>query len=146
MADRATLEDVLTAARAGAQAGRKFGAWSWATALDKRIDLAVRLVQESPDLESALQALYDFVGVGLDPAESVSAALGVVAAVQGDPMKAIFAGVNIGGDTDTIAAIAGGICGALHGIEALDAAMVRQVEQVNGLDLRAVAQGLVRGK
>ncbi len=61
-------------------------------------------------------------------------------------MQAIFAGVNIGGDTDTIAAIAGGICGALHGIEALDASLVRQVEQVNGLDLRTIAQSLLRGK
>ncbi|HEX7588847.1 MAG TPA: ADP-ribosylglycohydrolase family protein, partial [Anaerolineae bacterium] len=83
MKDQASVEDVLTAARDAAQAGRRWGGWSWATPLDKRIELAVRLVTDAPNLESALQSLYDFVGVGMDPAESVAAAFGVVAAVEG---------------------------------------------------------------
>ena len=120
MTHAATIDRIIQAAQEGAERGRAFGAWSWATPLEKRIELAVRLVNQSPNLDSALQSLYDFVGVGLDPAESVASAIGVVIAVRGDPMQAILAGVNIGGDTDTIAAIAGGICGALRGIEAFD--------------------------
>ena len=144
MKEGATVQDVLTAAQDAAEAGRRWGTWSWATPLDKRIDLAVRLVTHAPNLDSAMQSLYDFVGVGMDPAESVAAAFGIVAAVEGDPMEAILAGVNIGGDTDTIASIAGGICGALHGIEAIDASLLGEVERVNGLDLRAVARSLLR--
>lgn len=143
MASDATIERVIAAAQEGARRGREFGEWSWATPLEKRIELAVRLVNQATDLNSALQSLYDFVGVGLDPAESVASAMGVVVATRGDPMAAIFAGVNIGGDTDTIAAIAGGICGALRGIEAIDSTMVKQVEQVNGLDLSAVARDIL---
>jgi ADP-ribosylglycohydrolase len=59
-------------------------------------------------------------------------------------MTAIFAGVNIGGDTDTIAGIAGGICGALRGVESLNEKLVREVERVNGLNFASVAEKLVK--
>lgn len=144
MTDNASIENVIAAAKQGGQRGRTFGAWSWATPLEKRIELAVRLVNESKNLDEALQSLYDYVGVGLDPSESVATAMGIVVAVQGDPMQAILAGVNIGGDTDTIAAIAGSICGALRGIDAIDAEMLKQVEQVNGIDLSQVAHDILR--
>lgn len=140
----ATIETIIAAAQDGARRGRKFGAWSWATPLDKRIELAVRLARDAKNLDDALQALYDYVGVGLDPAESVASAIGIVVAARGEPMRAIFAGVNIGGDTDTIAAIAGGICGALRGIEALDARLVSEVERVNGLNFTDIAGSLAR--
>ena len=144
MTNNATIDDVIATAKQGAIRGRAFGAWSWATPLEKRIELAVRLVNESKNLDGALQSLYDYVGVGLDPSESVATAMGIVVAVKGDPMQAILAGVNIGGDTDTIAAIAGGICGALRGIDAIDAAMLMQVEHVNGLDLSQVAPDILK--
>jgi ADP-ribosylglycohydrolase len=140
----ATVDQVIAAAQQGARRGRELGEWSWATPLDKRIELAVRLVREASSRSEALDALYDYVGVGMDPAESVATAMGLVVAAEGDPMTAIFAGVNIGGDTDTLAAIAGGICGALRGIEALDQALVQQVEQVNHMNLTSLARELVR--
>ncbi len=144
MSPDASLEQIVQTAQEGARRGREFGEWSWATPLDQRIELAVRLAREAKSLEDALQSLYDFVGVGLDPAESVASAIGIVVAAQGDPRRAIFAGANIGGDTDTIAAMAGGICGAWRGISSFDAAMVREVERVNGLDLAALARELVK--
>lgn len=143
MTPAATLQAIVQAAQEGARRGREFGEWSWATPLEKRIELAVRLVGDAKALEDALQSLYDYVGVGLDPAESVASALGIVIAANGDPMRATLAGANIGGDTDTIAALAGGICGAWRGIALLDATMVRQVECVNKLDLENLARALV---
>lgn len=125
---------MIAAAQHGAIHGREHGAWSWCTPLEKRIELAVKLANESSNIEDALQKIYDYVGTGLDPAESVAAALGVVAA-RGDATTAINAGVNIGGDTDTVASIAGAICGALHGIESLDQNLVRDVERVNGFNI-----------
>lgn len=140
-----TLTRIVEAAQEGARCGREHGAWSWATPLEKRIDLAVRLAGEASNLREALQSLYDYVGVGLDPAESVAAAIGLVAAAKGDPMTAILAGVNIGGDTDTVAAIAGGICGAWCGVECLDAALLNEIERVNNLGLAELARRLLDG-
>jgi ADP-ribosylglycohydrolase len=143
----ASLHDILDAAKTGAAEGRKHGAWAWGTPLDGRIELAVKLATESASPEAALTALYNYVGVDMLVAESVATAFGLVALADGDPMKAIFYGVNIGGDTDTIAALAGAICGAWQGIEAIDPRMLAKVEQVNHLDLAAQAarlEGIIR--
>lgn len=144
MMPNSTIERIIVAGQEGARRGRECGAWSWATPLEKRIELAVRIAREAKNAEDALEPLYNYVGVGLDPAESVATAFGLLAAARGDPMKAIFAGVNIGGDTDTVAAIAGGICGALRGIEALDEGLVSEIERVNRLGLEEIARGLLK--
>jgi ADP-ribosylglycohydrolase len=142
--ESATLADIFTAAQEGAVCGRELGAWAWTTPLEKRIALALRLVADDPKPAVALGKLYDFVGVDLLVAESVAAAFGIAALAQGDPMHAVIYAANIGGDTDTIAALAGAICGAWKGIAAIDAEMLAQVEAVNQLDLAAAARRLER--
>jgi len=139
----ASLEDVFLAARQGAVEGRKYGKWAWGTPLEKRIELALQLTAETAQPEIALAKLYDYVGVDMLVAESVAAALGLVSLAKGDPMKAITYGANIGGDTDTIAAIAGAICGAWQGIAAIDRDMLIEVEKVNHLDLAAETARLI---
>jgi len=143
MRNDATLEAVLKAAMEGALRGRQHGDWAWTPPLELRIALAVRLVHEAESEAEALQALYDYVGVDMLVAESIPTAFGLVALAEGDPMRAVHYAANIGGDTDTIGAIAGAICGALRGIRAVDRALLAEVEQVNGLDLETVARGLV---
>ncbi len=143
MRDDATLEAVLEAATEGAIRGRQHGACVWTPPLERRIALAVRLAREAEGEAKALQALYDYVGVDMLVTESIPTAFGLVALAEGDPMRAVRYAANIGGDTDTIGAIAGAICGALRGIAAVDRAMLAEVERVNGLDLAAVARGLV---
>jgi ADP-ribosylglycohydrolase len=139
----ASLDSVLDAAVEGAQRGRQHGAWAWTPPLEKRIALALQLVQGADDEAGALQSLYDYVGVDLVVVETVPTALGLVALAGGEPMPAIRYAANLGGDTDTIGAIAGAICGALHGIQAIDAAMLATVEAANDLHLRRIAQKLV---
>ncbi len=139
----ATLDEVLEAGMAGAVRGREFGAWVWTPLLEKRIELALRLVRQAENEAQAMRSLYDYVGVDLTVTESVPTAFGLVALAEGDPMRAVCYAANIGGDTDTIGAIAGAICGALAGIESLDRVLLAEVERVNGLDLAAVAQGLI---
>ncbi len=137
------LTSMVAAAGDGARRGRQHGKWSWATPLDKRIELADILARKATSLENGLQEIYDWVGVGLDPSESVAAAIGVAVLADGDPMRAIYAGINIGGDTDTIASLAGGICGALRGIGAIDAGKLHFVEQVNHLNVAEVTRRLL---
>jgi ADP-ribosylglycohydrolase len=76
--------------------------------------------------------------------ESVAAAFGVLLLAKGDPMKAVLYGANIGGDTDTVASIAGAVCGAWKGRDTLDLQMVSRVEKVNDLDLGSEADRLVK--
>ena len=74
--------------------------------------------------------------------ESVAAAFGIIALAKGDPMKAVIYGANIGGDTDTIAALSGAICGAWHGGASIDPAIVNVIEKVSKINLEAEAKHL----
>lgn len=143
MTERATIESVLSAAQRGAVEGRQHGAWVWTPLLEHRIALAVRLVSESPDEVAGRQALYRYIGVDIAVSESIPTALGLVALSAGDPQRAVLHAAQIGGDTDTIGAIAGAVCGALSGIEAIDRHLLATVEKANGLDLAQVARDLV---
>jgi ADP-ribosylglycohydrolase len=137
-----SVETILEAAKTGAELGGRQGNWAWGTRLEKRIDLAARLVAENSDPKRALEMLYGYVGVDVLVAESVAAAFGVVALAKGDPMLAVVYGANIGGDTDTIAALAGAVCGAWRGIGAFDRQMLAQLQKVNRFDLAGEAARL----
>jgi ADP-ribosylglycohydrolase len=143
MTRSATVESVLNAAMRGAAEGREHGAWVWTAPLEHRIALAVRLAREARGEDEARESLYRYVGVDITVVDTVPTALGLVALTGGDPMRAVLHAAQIGGDTDTIGAIAGAICGALSGIEAIDRDMLSVVERVNGLELVRVARNLV---
>jgi ADP-ribosylglycohydrolase len=83
--------------------------------------------------------MSDVVGAGEPTTESVPAAIAIADYAGGDPARAIEISGNLRGDTDTIAAMAGAICGAYAGDEALPKAWLDAVAQVNGLDIAAWA-------
>jgi len=143
MTARATVGSVLAAAQRGAIDGRQYGAWVWTPLLEQRIALAVRLAHEAKDDVAARESLYRYIGVDIAVTETVPTALGLVALTAGDPQRAMLHAAQIGGDTDTIGAIAGAVCGALSGIAAVDQDLLATVERANGLDLAQIAQGLV---
>jgi ADP-ribosylglycohydrolase len=142
----ASLQSILAAARQGAQAGfeagNRDGAWKWSTPLAGRIEMAEQLVHQSSGTQQALRALYDCVGVDMLVSESVASAFGIILLAGGDPYQAVCCGANIGGDTDTIAAIAGAVCGAWRGIDAIPADLLSRVEELNQLELASLAARL----
>ena len=138
-----SLDSIIEAGKFGAREGSKNGNWAWGTRLDKRIELADRLVQDADNEKIALELLYNYVGVDMLVAESVATAFGIVRLAGGNPMKACALGANIGGDSDTIAAIAGAICGAWKGIDHIDKQLLDVVLKVNKIDLELEAQYLV---
>ena len=73
------------------------------------------------------------VGTSLATQESVPAAFAIAAARPGDPWLACRIAASLGGDSDTIAAMTGAICGAGHGARAFPDAARQIVAQVNGL-------------
>jgi len=135
----ATLDSVLEAAMEGAIRGRQHGNWTWTPPIEKRIELALQFVRQAENEAKALQSLYEIIGVDLTVPESIPTSFGLVALAEGDPMQAIRYAANLGGDTDTIGAVAGAICGALRGIQSMDRAMLAKVEEVNSLHLEIVA-------
>ena len=92
-------------------------------------------------VSSSLEHLIEQVGTSVASAHAIPMAFALLAR---DPSpRALLDAANIGGDTDTIGAIAGAILGGLLGVEAFDAAMLAQVESVSGLHLTEAATAML---
>jgi ADP-ribosylglycohydrolase len=105
-----------------------------------RIEWAVTGVPaRSP--QEAIGFIADEVGTSLATWHSVPAAFAVLAAVPDDPWRACLLAASLGGDSDTIAAMAGAITGACHGLSAFPERAIATVD-AHGLDLLALADAL----
>lgn len=90
---------------------------------------------------SSLEWLAGQIGTSVASAQAIPMAFALLAR---DPSpRALLEAANLGGDTDTIGAIAGAILGASLGVEVFDAYGLAQVEQVSQLDLPSVATALL---
>ncbi len=70
------------------------------------------------------------------------AAFAVLATVPDDPWQACLLAASLGGDCDTIAAMAGAVAGACHGLDAFPAEAVAVID-AHGLDLAGLAEDLL---
>jgi ADP-ribosylglycohydrolase len=130
----------LACSVAASAAGR--GHWAAGADVASRIEWAAGLVAgRGPD--EVIDIVYRLVGTSLATQESVPAAFAVAAAVPDDPWLACRIAASLGGDCDTIAAMTGAICGAGHGVRSFPRAARDTVASVNGLDLDALATGLL---
>jgi ADP-ribosylglycohydrolase len=96
-----------------------------------------------PDAQ-ALAELYHTVGAGMDNIESIPMTLALVELAGTDPQRCAVLAANLGGDTDTIGAMATAICGALHGIEAFPAEWIDTINSANQIDFQPYAAALAR--
>ncbi len=133
---------VARAAQEGAAQGRKFGNWCWTPPIERRIEHVLSWVAELPRLQVLIQ-IRELIGVDLYPEQLVPATIGLVVLARGAPMDAMTMAANLGGDTDTLASMAGSICGGLQGVGAFEQRMLAEVEAVNGLDLESLARSLL---
>ena len=126
----------VRAARIGAERGH----WVAGADVAARVEWAAGLVP-GRDRAEAAELIYTLVGTSLATQESVPAAFAVLAAVPDDPLQACLLAASLGGDCDTIAAMAGAIAGACHGLEAFPAHAIAVID-AHGLDLAALADDL----
>jgi ADP-ribosylglycohydrolase len=144
--DSADVQDVLDAARLGARLGDAWGRTNArlvpAPDVARRIDLALDLAGGAVDVLEAARLLHAVIGGNLPAAEALPVSLGIFAAAHGDATTAMVAAATAGGDSDTIASMSGGLCGALRGIGAIREDWLADVERVNSLDLSETARRL----
>jgi ADP-ribosylglycohydrolase len=111
-----------------------------ASGVDTRIRQAASGARGLPP-EQAASFIVEEVGTSLATIESVPAAFGVLSAVPDDPWQACLLAASLGGDADTIAAMAGAIAGACRGMSAFPQHAIATVDAC-GLDLTALADDL----
>ncbi len=132
----------ILGAEQGVMRGRKVATPSIAKRIRWAVDLA--LAQDSEDV--ACKALYDLVGTTVATTETVPIAFALFVLADGDPMKTAILAANLGGDCDTVGAVACSIAGAYSGIWAFPDEAVQTVEKVNGLDLKRVTTALLKSR
>jgi len=142
MKEGATVESVIEAAIIGAKKGGRMGIASPAPSVHRRIEMALKIVGEHKNPKDAARELYEIVGTGLSPAETVPSAIGIFAACGGKFREGIIIAANAGGDTDTLASIVGAITGAFTGIRKVPQNWFEIVERVNSLNLKKYSEKL----
>ena len=104
------------------------------------LDRALKLTASCTDVRD-MRHKFDSVysGTGLVYAQSyaneiVTKAICVLKMTKGNTWEAIQAGINMGRDTDCLAAVAGGIAGALSGGASIPTDVVKQVDYATSLN------------
>jgi ADP-ribosylglycohydrolase len=118
----ATVESVLKASIAHLKP------WS-GEEMRSLIAAALDLANEAGDYEAFRERYHGKFRqrIACDSRETVPAALAIVRLAQGDPGLAARLGANFGRDTDTVACMAAGICGALTGVSPRNAALIERL-------------------
>ena len=137
-AGAADVTDLLWKAVAFVRSLPERGAWSPEPDVVAATHRALKLAAQPA---SSPQWLAEQIGTSVASAQAIPMAFALLAR---DPSpRALLEAANLGGDTDTIGAIAGAILGASLGVEVFDAYGLAQVEQVSQLDLPSVATDLL---
>ena len=137
-AGAADVTDLLWKAVAFVRSLPERGAWSPEPDVVAATHRALKLAAQPA---SSPQWLAEQIGTSVASAQAIPMAFALLAR---DPSpRALLEAANLGGDTDTIGAIAGAILGASLGVEVFDGYGLAQVEQVSQLDLPSVATALL---
>jgi ADP-ribosylglycohydrolase len=148
--DGADLSTALDLAERAAEEGGRRGHWCPGGEIAARIGWARRWARDlgggldgGDRLDAVGEAVYAIVGTSVAAQESVVAAFALTEALGSSPVDVLTVAAGLGGDTDTIAAIAGAIVGAHRGLSGLPADLVAEVRRVNDLQLEPVVDGLL---
>lgn len=138
---RTASDSAIAAARRGA----KVGHWVTGGDIAARIVLAQELVRDKT-MKDAIGLITELVGTGVASQESVPAAFAVLEVSNGDPWKAAVISANLGGDTDTIGAIAAGMAGACIGFSQLPQDRIAGLRGIDMAEVRTLAADLVAAR
>ena len=138
----ASVRQATTLGIRAAELGQRRGDWIAGAVVARRIAWAVGLM-DPDDHDGSVRDIVELIGTSLATQESVPAAFAVLALHPDDPWQACLTAASLGGDSDTIAAMAGAIAGACHGMDGWPPDAVRTVLETNNLDLDLIAEKLL---
>lgn len=140
--DGATTKEALRIGADMAVRGAEFGHFVAGADVSRRIVWAMDLTAGLEDA-AALDEIYDLVGTGLPTQEAVPAAFAVASISPEDPWHACTLAAGLGGDSDTVAAMAGAMVGACTGIDAFPPSAVDLIRARNQLELDSLVDSLL---
>lgn len=111
---------------------------SW---LGRNFARAMTLCDSADTIEAIWEDLHTqfWTPVHSISAEAIPQVYAIYRMTGGDFRKGMFWACNFGRDADSIAAITGALCGALHGLDVIPDRWVQQVRVASGVSLKFVA-------
>jgi len=138
----ATVESVLAVAKEFVHYREEPGSlYTHYDTIEEEVRRALELAEKHTDPMAMRDEFYehydggDYFNYGQSQAnEIVAKGLAVFALTKGDPKEAIVTSVNFGRDTDCLAAVAGGLAGALSGTKGIPREWIEQVNAATKVD------------
>lgn len=120
------------------------GASVAAPSLTTRVEYGVSLAMQYADKEEEfLERLYRMMGAGVNTADSVPCAIAIAYYSWGEPpRKCALLCANLGGDTDTVGAMAVAACGGYSGASGISEEDRRLLESANHISFEMYAEFL----
>lgn len=125
------LDTVIDGTIRAAGDGEKYGNTVSAPSIGRRIAYICGITRKATNPKAVMEDLYAMFGGGDLAADSVPLAIGLFVLGKGDPKRVNEYCVNIGGDCDTNAAMAGAMAGAYAGVESVPLAWRLKIDEMN---------------
>ena len=120
------------------------GAETVSASIGTRIRYGVELAKKYSDDETRfLEELYNMMGAGVNTADSVPCAIAIAYYSYEDAHKCALLCANLGGDTDTIGAMAVAISGGVKGMDGIPAEDIELIKTVNHVDFSNYADKIL---
>lgn len=140
------FEQVITDILDIEELGYQKGCETFSPRLRERTKIGLEIARKYKDNEDEfLKKVYDIVGSGTGIIESVPAAISIAYYAK-DPNKACLLCANLGGDTDTIGAMATAICGAFTGVGHIKKEYIDTLETQNDVNFENYVTILMKGR
>lgn len=110
-----------------------------------RLKVAISLLDKCTNDNDVSKMIYELIGTGVLSSEAVPAALTIAYYCQ-EPEKAAIMSANLGGDTDTIGAMACAICGAYKGIDSIRPEWIYTLEKANNINFKNYTQKILTAR
>lgn len=136
------IEDILDIEELGYERGCE----TFSPRLKARCEIGLEIARKCQgNDEEFMEQIYNVIGAGVGIIESVPAAVAIAYYAQ-EPNKCCLLCANLGGDTDTIGAMATAICGAYTGIETFNPEYISTLQKQNEVDFEQYIEILERGR
>lgn len=137
--------DIIESALIVGEKAQHFGASTFSASLIERTKLGIKYSDDIDDDQAFSEYIYNIIGAGTALTESVPAALAMAYRAQSVEKCAILC-ANLGGDTDTIGAMATAICGAKNGYYAINKNWIAVIDEENDANLKRYCEYLKSGR
>lgn len=140
--DKGDLQSFVSVSLEASEYGSLLGREIPAPSISERIKYSLNLSGLIKDDNEFMRKQYELIGSGLPMVQAAPTAIAIAYRSNGDLMRACRLAANMGGDTDTVAAMAGMIVGSHIGASNIDSSAKELVSQVNNHPFEAVAHEL----